>query len=63
MCPPRHYYLSSMSNKVALQGIATGAAYLGSFCLMLRMAPDNEQAIKKLAKQCNKKLKEQANKK
>ena len=29
---------------VALQGLATSAAYLGSFCLMLREAPDNEQA-------------------
>ena len=29
---------------VALQGLATGAAYLGSFCLMLREAPDTEQA-------------------
>ena len=49
MCPPRHYYLASIYNKVALQGIATGAAYLGSFCLMLRMAPDNEQANKEIA--------------
>ena len=29
---------------IGLQGLATSAAYLGSFCLMLREAPDNEQA-------------------
>ena len=59
-----------MSKIVALLGIATGAAYLGSFCLMLRMAPDNEQANEKTSltkktskKHCNKNLKEQANKK